>query len=75
MLLGCYGSIKQSDIKWLPLPQRQHRVTGSVFGGVCTCVGLSAGLHKHCLTDFHETRWKGVVWVNLGPIKIWSTSE
>ena len=38
-------------------------------------VRLSAGLRKNYPTDFHETRWKGVAWPHLEPIKFWSWSE
>ena len=36
---------------------------------------LGPGLCKNYQTDFHETRWKGVAWPQLQPIKFWSRSE
>ena len=42
---------------------------------VCMYVCMSAGLRKNYPTDFHETRWKGVAWPHLEPIKFWSRSE
>ena len=46
-----------------------------VFNMAASSNAKNAGLRKNYQTDFHETRWKGVAWPHLEPIKFWSRSE